>query len=396
METEESFKKLCSLGQQHIFKDFEKLTAFQQKQLIEQVHSINIPMFRKQQQLLLKHSDQTHPFIDVFDKITFSGNTENYLKGRKLINEGKVGCLIVAGGMGTRLGFNGPKGMLPISIIQKKTLFQLFAEKTRAASNQAKRCLPLAIMTSPFNHQDTLNYFEENNYFGLEKENIDFFSQEMLPLLDHAGNLFLDKTNHIAVGPDGNGSALQHFVKNGIWKKWHAKGVRYLNFILIDNLLANPFDSELVGFHESQGVDIVVKCISRQDPKENVGILVKKDDKSWVIEYSELPEEEKTAKSYDGSLKHPAANLSLFSFSMDFISKLTKEPLPLHLAHKAAEFLNDKEATEKTPNAWKFEEFIFDLLPLASSVKALLYPREECFAPLKNEKGNDNSKHYRH
>lgn len=392
METEESFEKLRSIGQQHIFKYFEDLSADQQKGLINQVNSINIPTFRMQQQLLLQRPHHTPRFLDVFDKITYSGNEELISNGKKLIAEGKVGCLIVAGGMGTRLRFNGPKGMLPISLIKQKTLFQLFAEKTRAAENQSKRPLPLAIMTSPLNHEETIKYFEKNNYFGLKKDQMDFFCQGMLPMLDHEGNLFLEKADHLAVGPDGNGSALQHFVKCGIWKRWHDKGVRYLNFVLIDNLLADPFDAELAGFHQSESVDIVVKCTSRKDPSENVGILIERADKVCVIEYSELPENERTATDSDGSLKHKAANLSLFSFSMDFVFKHVQESLPLHLAHKTVDFLNEHGVIVKSkiPNAWKFEEFIFDLLPLAWSVKALIYPREECFAPLKNEKGNDS------
>lgn len=389
MEKEESLDKLRSIGQQQIFDYFDELTPDQQSRLIDQVKDINIPTFRMQQQMLLKHPHHTPRFLDVFDKITPSGNQDLAQEGRELIEEGKVGCLIVAGGMGSRLGFDGPKGMYPISVIKKKTLFQLLADKVLAAQKQCKRALPVAVMTSPLNHQQTLEYFEKHNSFGLD---IDFFSQEMLPLLDHEGNLFLDRMDHLAVGPDGNGSSLQDFVKSGIWDKWHDQGVRYLNYILIDNLLADPFDAELAGFHHSEGVDIVVKCTDRQDPHENVGILIEIEDKVKIIEYSELPESERLATDSEGKLKHIAANLSLFSFSMDFIKQHSQNELPLHLAHKTVEYLTEEGVSVKStgPNAWKFEKFIFDLLPLTWSIKALLYPREICFAPLKNEKGKDS------
>ncbi len=392
MEKEGSLEKLHSISQQHIFNYFEKGDTEQQKRLIEQIQAINIPTFRMQQQMLLKHPHHTPRFLDPFDKITYSGNPELVLAGKKIIQEGKVGCLIVAGGMGTRLNFDGPKGIFPISVIKEKSIFQLLAEKTLAAGKQCNRSLSIALMTSPLNHQQTIDFFELHNFFGLDRAQIDFFCQDMLPFLDPEGNLFLDRIDHLAVGPDGNGTALQHFVKSGIWKKWYAKGVRYLNFVLIDNLLADPFDEELAGFHHSEGVDIVIKCTSRQDPTENVGIIIEQEDKVRVIEYSELPEAERIATDSQGNLKHIAANLSLFSFSMDFIHKHANEPLPLHLAHKKVDYLNKDGVITKsqTPNAWKFEKFIFDILPLAWSIKALLYPREVCFAPLKNDKGADN------
>ncbi len=379
VKKDNALEKLRLIGQQHIFHDFEGL--------IQQVESINIPTFRLQQQMLLKHGHKAPGFLDVFEKITLSGDENIASIGQEQIKEGKVGCLIVAGGMGTRLQFNGPKGMYPISLINQKTLFQLVAEKTLAAGHQAGRDLSIAIMTSPLNHIETVRYFEENDYFGLHKDQIDFFSQEMLPLLDHSGNLFLDQIDHLAVGPDGNGGSLQQFVNVGIWKKWYENGIRYLNFTLIDNPLADPFDAELIGFHHFEGVDVVMKCTARQNPRENVGVLIEMEDKVHVIEYSELPEAERIATDEKGRLKHIAANLSLFSFSMDFIKQISKEPLPLHIAHKTVECLGVKP---KALNAWKFEKFIFDVLPLAMSVRALLYPREACFAPLKNDVGDDS------
>ena len=389
MVKEGSLEKLRSISQQHIFNYFEDLNPEQQKSLDSQIQAINIPTFRMQQQLLLQHHHHAPRFLDAFDKITYSGNEALFEAGKKLIAEGKVGCLVVAGGMGSRLNFEGPKGMFPISLIKQKSIFQMIAEKTLAAGKQAGIPLSIAFMTSPLNHQQTIDFFETHQFFGLQRNQIDFFCQDMLPLLDHEGNLFLDRMDHLAVGPDGNGTALQHFVKSGIWEKWHGKGIRFLNFILLDNLLADPFDAELAGFHQSENVDIVIKCTSRKDPRENVGIILEQEDKVKVIEYSELPDAEKTAVDSQGNLKHIAANLSLFSFSMDFIQQHANEPLPMHLAHKKAEYLNPAGVVVKS-HAWKFERFIFDILPLAWSIKALLYPREVCFAPLKNDQGADN------
>ncbi|MGA8164564.1 MAG: UTP--glucose-1-phosphate uridylyltransferase [Waddliaceae bacterium] len=387
MNKAEALNKLQSIGQQHLLAYIDSLSLTQQNKLIEQIDKLNIPIFRQQQQLLVgKHPLATMQLFDSFRDFSSISNPKNKEAGSRLLSEGKVGCLLAAGGQGTRFRSDQPKGAYPLSIIKKKSLFQLFAEKVIAAGKRAGRQLPLAIMTSPLNHERTAAIFSENENYGLEKEQVAFFSQGMLPLLNEEGNLFLDRPHHIAVGPDGNGSSLQHFFHQGLWQRWYDCGIRYLNYVLIDNPLADPFDAELIGFHRLQGCDAAIKCTWRGDPKENVGIVVKHEDKVKVIEYTELPEEERTKRLDDGTLKHVCANLSMFSFSMDFIKKIANIPLPLHIAHKAVEFLTSEGITVDSlePNGCKFESFIFDVLPYSLQTKALLYPREQCFSPLKN------------
>lgn len=390
MDKTQALEKLRSIGQQHLFKFFDELSSEDQINFLEQIDTLNIPTFRMQQQVLESHHHYPLRLLDPFVNYSLSGNHNDTSIGQRLINEGKVGCLIIAGGQGTRLKVNGPKGMYPVSLIKRKSLFQLFAEKVLAASHLAERKLEIAVMTSKINHQQTLDFFEENSFFGLDPMQVSFFTQGTLPLLSHEGDLFLETKGHIAVGPDGNGSTLQHFFNSSICNDWYTKGIRYVNTILIDNPLADPFDAELIGHQKNQGADVLIKCSTRNSAKENVGVLVNHEGKVKVIEYSELPEEEKSATDESGLLKHRCANLSLFCFSIDFIKKVSKTELPLHLAHKAAPFLDEEGSTihPAKPNAWKFEKFIFDVLPYALKVRALLYPREECFAPLKNAHGD--------
>lgn len=368
-------KKLTEINQNHLLDHWKELTADEQAKLLDQIDKIDSHIFREQQQLLrepLIKKETVDPFIN----FAHSGNQNDAISGKKLIAEGLVGCLLIAGGQGTRLRFNGPKGLFPITPVMHKPLFQWFAEKVVAASKQSGKALPLAVMTSPLNHAATVSYFEENHYFGLQSDQIDFFSQEMLPLLDEKGNLFLESNETLAEGPSGNGTSLKSFVMKGIWEKWNRQGVRYLNYVLIDNVLADPFDAELIGFHQRNKSEITLKCTPRQDPIEKVGVVVCKKGKVHVVEYSEFPESEREARNPDDSLRHQCANLSLFCFNMDFIFSSTTKLLPLHNAFKA--------------NAWKFETFIFDLLPYARDVSALLYPRSACFAPLKNYSGSDS------
>lgn len=382
---------LSAIGDQHLIKHWNGLTAHQKHHLFAQLQQINIPTLHLQQQLI--HAPQiTNRHINPFTTYSTAGNPEDKQSGLEIIAKGQVGCLIIAGGQGSRLHIEGPKGKCKVTKIRKKSLFQLFAEKILAAGKQANHVLPVAIMTSPQNHEETMAFFQENAFFGLDQNQLSFFQQETLPLLDQQGHLLLETKDSLSVGPDGNGGALDRFVKCGLWNDWHAKGIRYLNFILIDNALADPFDAELIGYQKRLNSEVVIKCIKRQD-LENVGLIVQENGKTAVIEYSELSNEERSALNPDNSFRHPLANLSLFSFSMEFIKQVVSTAQPiLHKAFKAVKFLDKEGKTIKAeqPMAWKFEKFIFDILPFASKVDALVYPRTSCFAPLKNFSGKDS------
>lgn len=377
--------KLQSIGQQDLLQEWNSLTPEKQETLQKQILELDTNQFQEQQSLLSQTAKEDFKDLEPFEEFEHSGNKDDKSIGKKLIADGQVGCILMAGGQGTRLRIEGPKGVFPVSVIKHKSLFQLVAEKVIAAGKQAGKVLPLAIMTSPLNHDATVHFFKEHRFFGLDPDQISFFTQGMLPFLTQEGNLLLEKPWKIAEGPDGNGSSLSHFVNDGIWKKWHSQGVRYVNYILIDNALADPFDAELVGFHKRQSADVTVKCTARRHASEKVGLLVKQSGKTRVMEYSELPEQERSAVNIDGSLKHACANLSLFCFSMDFVKTLQNFHLPLHKALKTFNG-SDKHFV------WKFERFIFDVLPSANKVSALLYPREECFSPLKNYDGEDSLK----
>lgn len=383
----QTLEKLSAIGQQHLLAHWKKLSFSKQHSLLQQIDLLKLDTFKTLQDMILQKKGPLES-IDIeaiapFTDFSFSGNHSDAEEGKKLMAANQCGTLIMAGGQGTRLRFDGPKGMFPVSKIKNKSLFQLFAEKTAAASKQAGCLLPIAIMTSPLNHKMTLNFFEEHHHFGLDLQQISFFSQSMLPFLDENGNLFLEEIDKIAEGPDGNGSSLMHFVESGLWDRWNAQGVRYVNFVLIDNPLADPFDAELIGYHHHSQCDVTVKCCLRIDPAENVGILVKKNNALHVVEYTEMPKSEQTATLATGELKHACANLSLFCFSMDHIKLLAEnnKKMPLHLAHKGVKTIG------KELMAWKFEQFIFDVLPMSNKVEALIYPREFCFSPLKNEEG---------
>lgn len=407
MDYQHAFNKLTSMNQSHLLDGYGEITTEQQNRLLAQIDQINLETLKLQQQLLRSSAPQILQDILPFPPPPSSGNQIDFAAGKEMISQGLMGCLIVAGGQGTRLHFDGPKGMFPVTPHEHKSLFQLFAEKVAAAGRRAKRTLPLAIMTSPNNHHETVAFFQSHRFFGLDPQQVSFFSQSTLPLLDKSGNLFLESKDTLAAGPDGNGLALHHFFHSGLWSTWYQQGVRALNFIVIDNPLADPFDAELLGYHQHCHNDITVKCVLRKHAREKVGVLAqlhssgngdklqveRSKKKTVIVEYSELPESLADLVQSDGLLMFSYANIS-YCFSMDFIKKTVPNSLlmPLHKAFKAASYLDNAGHTQRAtkPIAWKFETFIFDLLPMTEKVGALLYPRDQCFSPLKNSEGDDS------
>lgn len=377
-----------------LFRFWDRLAPPQKMALENQLNAIDKEVLKRQKKLLQTSNPSLSTSFEPFNGFAFAGNRADREAGQSLIQKGSVGCLLLAGGQGTRLKHPGPKGTYPISVIRQKSLFQLCAEKVHAASLWANRPLQLSIMTSPENDEETRSFFQQNGNFGLQQSQLSFFIQGTLPFLDAEGHLFLKTPWELAAGPDGNGNSLPSFAQSGIMQEWMSAGVEFIHVILVDNPLADPFDAELAGYHDRQGAEITLKCTEKTQPEEKVGVLVKQNNHCSVVEYSELSDIEKKERRKDGRLKHCCANLSLFCFSLSFIQRMMQEGnrIPLHQAWKASQFSDEKgnACISAEPNAWKFETYIFDWLNFTEKAAALLYPRKECFAPLKNGTGPDS------
>jgi UDP-N-acetylglucosamine/UDP-N-acetylgalactosamine diphosphorylase len=282
------------------------------------------------------------------------------LAGEELLAQGKIGCLILAGGQGSRLAAAQPKALTPITLIRQKTLLQLFCERGAAAAKAYGSDLPIAMMTSLENHEMVKAYLKQNHNFGVSE--LDLFQQRNTPFLTE------DRQEQIGEGPNGNGEALKLLCESGIGEKWQKKGVEYVMVLPIDNPLADPFDATLCGMHQLQENEATIKAILRTDPHEKVGVVVKKEGKIAVQEYSELP----------AHFEAPIAHIGLFCFSLSWIEKIRRYELPWHFAHKKYHH----------QMIWKPEKFLFDVLPFADKVGIVVYPRDETYAPLKNASGD--------
>jgi UDP-N-acetylglucosamine/UDP-N-acetylgalactosamine diphosphorylase len=341
------------------------------------------PIHQRQRAVLARRHHLLSLTYSPLKDVAVSGSVEHFHIGTELIREGKVGAIILAGGQGTRLGYPGPKGIVPVSPVHRKSLFQLFAERVKQASREAGRSLKLGIMTSPLNHLETAQFFKDHDYFGLAEDQVDLFEQPLLPFCDDEGNWVQDGSGGVCTGPDGNGHLFHAFAASGLWQQWRVLGIEFVSVIPVDNPLADPFDAELIGFQHHAQADVVLKAVHRRAAHEKMGVVVSVEGGIRVIEYTELSSEDAEGTLADGSLTYSIANAGLFSFRADFIQKIVdlNVEMPLHLARKTTQING-----EIIP-VWKFETFIFDLLEYAVNPAVIVYPRDKVYSPLKNAYG---------
>lgn len=360
----EILRTLHNLGQPQLGDKLETLSLEQQAAFFEQLKNLSHALL-KQQRALLHSSPQKIDFTPVTQFTT--PDISSFQEGERKLKAGKAATLILAGGQGSRLGSSQPKALIPVTLFRKKTFLQLLCEKTHAASLAYSTPLSIALMTSPLNHDVIKSYLEAHRYFGLSPDQVDLFTQGTAPFLNDQESWFLEAPGKISAGPDGNGHSLKKLSQAGIAKKWQEKGIEIVSIQFIDNPLANPFDATLCGYHTLQANDITIKAILRKDEEEKVGLLVYKNGRIAVQEYTEA------------SFPNPAplAYIGLLCLNLSFLQQIASLELPWHLARKQ----------HGGQMVWKYERFLFDILPLTDHTGVVVFPREDIYAPLKNLSG---------
>lgn len=315
--------------------------------------------------------------------------------GEDAIKAGKFAIAIMAGGQGTRLGHNGPKGTFEIELNSKvKSLFEVIVDKLKEAYEKYNIYLNCYIMTSPQNHQETITFFEEKEYFDYPKQCIKFFKQDDLPLMDKNGKLILGKDGLIKQASDGNGGIFYSMAEKGILDELKKKKIEWIFIGSVDNLLVKYVDTLLLGLAIEKQVKIATRTVLKNNPQERVGVLCKKNGKVKVIEYTEIPEEMRLAVNENGEILYGESHIMCNLFNIEAIEKASTKELKYHVAEKKAEFI-DKDGNlvkPEEPNCYKFEKFIFDSFCLFDEIAILRGKREEDFAPIKNAEGVDSPK----
>jgi UDP-N-acetylglucosamine/UDP-N-acetylgalactosamine diphosphorylase len=318
--------------------------------------------------------------------------------GEDAVAAGEVGVILVAGGSGTRLGYEGPKGKFPIGPVSSASLFQIHAEKIVALGRRYGRSLPVYIMTSPENHEATVAFFDENSRFALE--HVRFFVQGQMPAVDHAtGKVLLASKDHVALSPDGHGGTVAALTAPGpdgkpsCLAEMRERGVRTLFYFQVDNPLVRIADPSFVGLHREADAELSFKVVERLSPEERLGVVVTVEGRPRVIEYSDLPPELAERRVPEGTLELWAGSIAVHILERSFIERLVGEHcLPFHRALKKVTYIGEagQEVNPIAPNAVKFERFIFDALPLAERWTIVETDRAGEFEPLKNATGPDS------
>lgn len=317
-----------------------------------------------------------------------------FARGEELIRAGKTAAFTVAGGQGTRLGFDGPKGTLAVSPIKKKPLFQLFAEQLLGLSEKYGVVIPWYVMCSPLNLEAILAHFEDRKYYGLGEDNLKFFAQGVMPATDFEGNLLLASHDSLALSPNGHGGSLKALIDSGSVADMAERGIEHVSYFQVDNPLVSVVNPLLIGLHDLQRSDMSSRSLTKTGPFEKLGNFVSIGDRVTIIEYSDLPEEKALEKDVEGRIKYRAGSPAIHVLRRDFIEQFASGEikLPYHRAEKKVACLNEAGETlsPEEPNAVKFETFVFDALPLAKNPLILEADRLEEFSPVKNRTGIDS------
>ena len=307
------------------------------------------------------------------------------------VKSGKFAVTIMAGGQGTRLGHDGPKGTFSLKLnSEDKYLFQIIIEKLKEAEKTYKITLPCYIMTSPENNDETISFFEANNYFGYNKQYIKFFKQGEQPLVNKAGKLVLNENGLIKLASDGNGGIFYSMAKNGIIEDMKKRGIEWVFIGSVDNLLIKYVDTLLLGLAIEKGSKVATRTIIKNDPYENVGVLCKKNGKVKVIEYTEIPEKMRLAVNSDGEIKYGESHIMCNLFNIEAIEKASGNDLKYHIAEKKIKVQDVNDGNLIEESCYKFEKFVFDTFCMFDKITILRGKREEDFAPIKNMKGVDS------
>ncbi len=404
-ELTEIKQKLQEFQQEHLLEFWDELDSARRQALLEQLAGVNFEQLRQyfekfaDAESLQLQDDKVMP-PDVLPRKPSNEQQarlyqEAEQRGLQLLSEGKVAACVVAGGQGTRLGFDGPKGCFQATPVAKKSLFQVFAEQIQAASVRAGKAIPWYIMTSLANHTQTQAFLRRNNYFGLKPDNVTCFVQGSMPAIGLDGKLLLRSKGRLAVSPDGHGGILPALQAGGCLDDMAQRGVTLISYFQVDNPIVRCIDPVFIGLHDLTESEMSAKALAKRDPMEKLGNFCVIDGKTTVIEYSDMPDDLAIETDDRGFLKFSAGSIAIHVLNRSFVEKITAGgqcSLPFHKANKTVPHIDKtgRRITPNEPNAIKLEMFIFDAMSLADKTMILETQRDEEFSPIKNANGLDS------
>lgn len=392
MTYRDAFEKLKEYGQEHILKYYDELSEDDKKALLEQVELTDFSVIEQGKSGEAAKKGKISPLASLeLDEI--EANKENYKAiGMNAIQEGKVAAVLLAGGMGTRLGSDDPKGMYNIGKTKDVYIFQRIVENLMDVVELTKTDIYLFVMTSDKNHTKTVNFFKEHNYFGYKEEYIKFFMQEMAPATDYEGKVYMESKSQISNSPNGNGGWFSSMKKWGILDIIHEEGIKYLNVFAVDNVLQKIADPVFVGAVIEKNVEAGAKVVKKAAPDEKVGVMCLEDGKPSVIEYYELTDELMNTLNEKGERVYNFGAILNYLFEVAALERIIDNKLPVHIVEKKIAYMNEKGELIKPeePNGHKYELLILDMIHELKTCLPFEVVRNREFAPIKNKTGVDS------
>lgn len=394
-------------GQGHVFAFWNDLDAGSREQLLQDTAEIDLGEVDRLVRELVHGGGGESAAVDGLEPAPYiahprhGGDGEAWKaagrKGEAALRAGKVAAFTVAGGQGTRLGYDGPKGTFPVTPVSGKPLFAVFAEKLRAAEARYGVRIPWYIMTSQLNHEATVTAFEEGGHYGLVKEQVMFFSQGRMPAVDFEGRILMADRDAVAMSPDGHGGSLRALVRSGAIADMKERGIEVISYFQVDNPLVHLIDPAFIGFHLEAGSEMSSKMIPKAYPEEKVGHFCVRKGQTLVVEYSDMPEALQQERDANGELRFPAGSIAIHLLDPAFVERMGGDDpasgLPFHRADKKVKTVDERgnPVVPSEPNGVKFEMFVFDALPSAKNPVIIETLREEDFSPVKNATGKDSA-----
>jgi UDP-N-acetylglucosamine/UDP-N-acetylgalactosamine diphosphorylase len=399
-------ERLEEAGQGHLARALDGLEGGARERLLAEIEALDLGLIRRLVDGLV--GDDGHDALgeiappDPAGVIALPRGPEDEERdrsareaGEALLREGGVAAVLLAGGQGTRLGYDGPKGLYPFAPLTGRTLFSHHAAKIAALRARYGGALPWYVLTSPANDAPTRAAFEENDFYGLAPESVRLVVQGTLPAVDAAGGEILrDAPDHLALSPDGHGGLLSALASSGALDEMTREGVRTIFTFQVDNPLARVCRPELLGHHVLAGADMASVVVRKLTAEEKMGVIARVDGRTGVVEYSDLPDALAQQRDAEGALVYWAGSIAVHCIEVDFARRLTEGGLrlPYHHALKKVPFLDaeGRRVEPEAPNAVKFETFLFDALPSADRTVTVEAAREDEFSPIKNAEGSDS------
>lgn len=393
MTLQEIKNKLTEFHQEHLLQYYDTLSKQEKASLLMQIEETDFSVLDK---IAENKEEQKRGVISPIKAMTLAESNEHREEFTKIglesIRSGKIGAVLLAGGMGTRLGSDNPKGMYDIGLTRPVYIFERLIRNLLDVVDKAGTWIHLFIMTSDKNHEATVSFFQEHDYFSYHQEYMHFFKQDMAPAATYNGKVYLERRNKLATSPNGNGGWFSSMKNAGLLETIHQAGIEWLNVFAVDNVLQRIADPCFIGATISRGCSCGSKVVRKSDPDEKVGVMCLEDGHPSIVEYYEQTEELRDTKDENGE---PAYNFGVilnYLFHEKDLEDLCNKELPLHIVEKKIPYLNEQGQPVKPedPNGYKFETLILDMIHLMDSCLPFEVERSREFAPIKNKTGVDS------